>query len=127
MRGRGFWINASMTNHWTANSIRVYISGSVPLGSATTSTIAGIQGQDLLAYPFPLHMLATNIAILQQVAVGSSFITWDVPSQQYATWSRSRSGWTPSMSTVNVSATQGFWIASTTNITWTETYSPAWN
>jgi len=124
-RGEGFWIRVpadAPSNHYP-----VYLFGAVPdRYTAPTTTIAGLSGQNLLGYPYPVPMKWTNTDLAKKVGDSALIYLWDQTNQIYEIYSKStRSGWSAAGNVV-MNPGQGFWLRDTNIVNWVEVKPYSW-
>ncbi len=117
LRGDAFWLRpAADTGPHT-----VTFMGEVPAAynMAQETVVDNIQGTDAVGYAYPVDIIWTNTTLAQVVPTGSNLIIWDLDSQSYTFYGKTRSGWSTPPS-FEIKAGQGFWIRSTDPVDWEE-------
>lgn len=110
-RGDGLFIRS-------AAGTNVFFMGEVPDSTTAPSTALGqVSGLSMYSYPYPVARNWTDIELSQNGAVGDSLIIWDVDTQTYASYNRTRSGW-GSATNVVIEPGQAFWYQTATTQSW---------
>ncbi len=116
LRGDAVWLKPSGTNVNT-----VTFMGEVPgdYNQAETTTVHNIAGTDAVGYTYPVNMIWTNTTLSTGLAAGASIVVWNLQTQAYETYSKTRAGWsTPAGYTIP--AGQAFWVRTAVPFDWTE-------
>ncbi len=117
MRGDAVWLRAPAGTG--AHTITFMGEAPGDYNAAGTTTVENISGIDAVGYAYPADIIWTNTALSSAAPVGSQLLVWNITTQGYETYGRTRAGWsTPAGYTIK--AGQGFWIRSATPVDWTE-------
>ncbi|RKX32994.1 MAG: hypothetical protein DRP22_01375 [Verrucomicrobia bacterium] len=125
-RGVGFWLEVP-SSAATASEHIVYVMGEVPdsFNQGATTTISNVQGLDALAYPFPSAVVWTNTALASNALVGDYLHVWNVTSQSYNSYLKTRGGWT-TPDNFTIEPGQSFWFETSGTQDWTEIKPYTW-
>ena len=113
--GDAFWIQAS-----GSSTHEVILAGDVNVADQNSTTIAaGIEATGLF---FPVEMNFGDTSLASTLGSGSVVHFWDNASQAYTTFNKGgRSGWSATAQNTVVGPTTGFWVQSTSEVSWNET------
>jgi hypothetical protein len=118
-RGQGMFIQSP-------SATSLFFMGEVPDSStAPSTTLANVTGLGMLSYPYPVDVAWTNTQLAQSGVSGDSLIVWDVDTQGYVQYLRTRSGWGAATNLV-LKPGQAFWFSTSTNINWIVNKPYAW-
>lgn len=107
-------------------NIEMVFSGEVPNDPQLSKGLAGGNARSLVANPYPVSMVFTNLAFASQLANLSSVYFWDAQNQTYVTMSKTRGNW-GALKDRQIQPGEGFFIISAGNdSTWTEVRPYTW-
>jgi hypothetical protein len=111
----------------SSEDVSVLIQGEVPTAPSISRQIAGGGGtMEMAVNPYPVSVTLGDMGLAETLPVGSTVAFWDVEDQAWITVSKSgKNGWGAYL-TMPVSAAEGFFIQSQSNLTWTESKPYTW-
>lgn len=122
-RGDGFFL--AVPSSAVSNEYQVFLMGEVPdRFTAPTTTVTGVTGINLLGFPYPVQVAWTNVGLAKNGATGDALFTWDVNTQSYANYGKTRGGW--SDPNLIIQPGQSFWYQSAATQDWSEVKPYTW-
>ena len=86
---------------------------------AATTTVHNISGADAVGYSYPTDIMWTNTSLAAQLPVGAVVFTWNLSTQEYQSFNKTRSGWGTGAS-LQIKAGQAFWVSTAVPLDWQE-------
>jgi hypothetical protein len=110
----------------SAAETSVYFMGEVPdRFTAGTTTVANVTGVNMYGFPYPVDVQWTNTFLAKNGQTGDGLFIWDIGTQGYIGYVRTRSGWIGAESVV-IKPGQAFWFQTAGNLNWQEVKPYTW-
>lgn len=88
----------------------IYFSGDVPM--AETTAVYKVNGYTLVSFPYPTDTAFTNTALYKNSVSGDSVSLW---TNGWATYSKTRAGWSAGTTNIQLKVGQAFFYKSTSS------------